>query len=165
MAADYVPGRWARFVAGVVGTRAGAWVMARTMHRLDSAGLRLSGGRWLLSARLAGLPVAMLTTTGRRSGQPRTAPVLAIPDGAGYILVASNWGQPTHPGWYHNLRANPDCVLTVGGEARRMRARQVTGEERARCWQRALAAYPGYAAYARRAGREIGVFVVESDKP
>ena len=160
MTAEYVPGRWARLVAAVLGTRAGAWVMARVMHRLDSAGLRLSGGRWLLSAKLAGLPVALLTTTGRRSEQPRTAPVLAIPDGADYILVASNWGQRTHPAWYHNLRANPDCVLAVKGEAQRVRARQVTGEERARRWQRALAAYPGYAAYARRAGREIGVFVV-----
>lgn len=152
-------------LARLASSRPGAWVMARLLHRLDSAALRLSGGRWLLSAWAAGLPVALLTTTGRRSGEPRTAPVLAVPDGARYILVASNWGQRRHPAWYYNLLAEPACLLTVDGEARPMRARLTSGDERARCWQRAVAAYPGFPAYARRAGREIGVFVAESDKP
>jgi deazaflavin-dependent oxidoreductase (nitroreductase family) len=150
-----------RLVAAVSGSRPGAWVFARVLHHVDRAMVRVSGGRMTVAGVVAGLPVVMLTTRGARSGVARTTPVIAVPDGARLIVIASNWGQEQHPGWYYNLRAHPDCVATVGGTARRMRARQVAGEERARCWARAVATYGGFAAYARRATREIGVFVLE----
>jgi deazaflavin-dependent oxidoreductase (nitroreductase family) len=134
------------------------------MHHVDRALMRLSRGRLTVPAIMVGLPVIMLTTKGARSGEPRTAPVIGVPDGDRYILIASNWGQKQHPGWYYNLRKEPACVATVKGEARRFRARQVEGEERQRCWERAAAAYGGFEAYRRRAGREIGVFVLERDE-
>ncbi|NLF66795.1 MAG: nitroreductase family deazaflavin-dependent oxidoreductase [Chloroflexi bacterium] len=150
-----------RLTARIASSRPAVALLARVMHHVDGRLLRLNGGRWTLSGKLIGLPVLMLTTKGARSGQPRTTPVLGVPQGDGYILVASNWGQKRHPGWYYNLRREPACVATLHGEARRYRARQVRGEERERCWRRAAASYAGFEAYRRRAGREIAVFVLE----
>lgn len=158
------PNALQRLTARIASSRPAVALLARVMHPVDRRLLRLSGGRWLLSGKLIGLPVLMLTTKGARSGQPRTTPVLGVPDGDGYILVASNWGQKQHPGWYYNLRREPACVAVLRGEARRYRARQAAGEERERCWRRAVAAYGGFEAYQRRAGREIGVFVLEPER-
>ena len=87
---------------------------------------------------LSGLPVVMLTTTGARTGQQRTLPVIAVPDGDNLVVIASNWGQRRHPAWYHNLRAHPEATVTVGGVSRRVRAHEAVGEERDRLWQRDL---------------------------
>jgi deazaflavin-dependent oxidoreductase (nitroreductase family) len=138
-----------------------AWLLARTIHHVDRATLRLSGGRTTASALLSGLPIIELTTTGAKSGRPRTVPLVGIPDGDRLILIASNWGQAKHPAWYYNVRANPSVTVTRDGVARAYVAREVHGEERAACWARALALYPGYRGYAARAGRGIPVVVVE----
>ncbi|MDT8305157.1 MAG: nitroreductase family deazaflavin-dependent oxidoreductase [Anaerolineae bacterium] len=163
MASDRLkPNFFQRLAAQLAGSRPGSWLFARLGHHVDRAFARLTGGR-TFGAMLVGLPVVMLTTKGRRSGEPRTTPVVALPDGDRLILVASNWGQQHHPGWYYNLRAEPACVITFRGEARRYRARHVTGEERARYWARATAAYPGFGAYARRTDREIAIFILERE--
>ncbi|HOU42323.1 MAG TPA: nitroreductase family deazaflavin-dependent oxidoreductase [Promineifilum sp.] len=149
-------------VRRVIATRPAAWLLARTIHYIDRAVLRLSGGRTTAAALFSGLPVLAVTTTGAKSGQPRTVPLVAVPDGDRLILIASNWGQSRHPGWYYNMKANP-AVRVVGGDGppgRLYMAREVAGEERAACWAKAVAVYPGYEAYARRAGREIGVVVL-----
>ena len=148
-------------VRRVIATRPVAWLLARTIHHVDGATLRLSGGRTTASAVLSGLPIIELTTTGARSGRPRTVPLVGIPDGERLILIASNWGQAKHPAWYYNVKAHPDVSVGRDGQTQRYVAREVTGEERDRCWARAVALYPGYRGYAERAGREISVVVVE----
>ena len=141
-----------------------AWLLARTMHHVDAATLRLSAGRTTATAVLSGLPIIELTTTGAKSGRPRTVPLVGIPDGDRLILIASNWGQAAHPAWYYNVKAHPEVKVTgrdVPTERLYM-AREVTGEERDRCWAKAVALYPGYRGYAARAGRGIPVIVLES---
>lgn len=137
-------------------------VLARTLHHLDGPVLRWSDGRFSAASLVAGLPIISLTTTGAKSGQARTVPLIAIPDGQRLILVASNWGRPKHPAWYHNLRANPTATATVGGQTAVWIARELGGAEREAAWQRAVALYPGYAEYARRnGGRVIPVLALE----
>jgi deazaflavin-dependent oxidoreductase (nitroreductase family) len=115
----------------------------------------------MASALVTGLPIIALTTTGARSGRPRTVPLVRVPDGERLILIASNWGQAKHPAWYYNVKANPQVTITRDGVTRPYVAREVVGEERAACWGRAVALYPGYRGYAERAGREIPVVVLE----
>jgi deazaflavin-dependent oxidoreductase (nitroreductase family) len=140
----------------------GSWLFARVAHHVDRPVYRLTGGRHTFGSLIAGLPVVMLTTTGARSGVPRTVPVLGLPTPDGLAVIASNWGRRAHPAWYHNLRANPDGYVSVSGERRPFRAREAMGETRARIWQQGLRIYPGWSQYERRAGnREIAVFVLE----
>jgi deazaflavin-dependent oxidoreductase (nitroreductase family) len=139
----------------------GSWLFARILDPLDRLTFRLTRGRHLFSSVLSALPVAMVTTTGARSGEPRTVPLLAMPATDGMALIGSNYGQPKHPAWRHNLRANPDGEIDVAGECWRFRAEEVDDERRERIWQEALRTYPGFSAYAKRAApRRISVFVL-----
>jgi deazaflavin-dependent oxidoreductase (nitroreductase family) len=109
-----------------------------------------------------GFPLCYLTTVGRRSGRERTVPLLFIDAEHGRIaLIGSNWGKAAPPAWVLNLDAHRDATVTIRGHAERMRARRATDEERALVWERALALWPGYDAYGRRAGREIPVFLLD----
>lgn len=132
---------------------------------LDRLVARVTGGRHTATSLITGLPVVTLTTTGARSGQPRQAILLGIPHEQGVVLVASNWGQARHPAWLHNLRANPCASLEVGGQPpRSYLARELQGAEREAMWQRAVALYPGYERYARRAGgRHIAVLLLSPE--
>lgn len=139
----------------------GSWVFARVLHRIDRPVHRLTGGRHTFSSLLSGLPVVMLTTTGARSGQSRTTPLLGIPIEGDVAVIASNFGQYRHPAWYHNLRAHPEAEVVVHGARRAVRASEATAEERTRIWQDALRVYPGFGQYERRAAhRRISVFVL-----
>jgi deazaflavin-dependent oxidoreductase (nitroreductase family) len=117
---------------------------------------RLTRGRF--GVRM-GMPFASMTTTGARSGQPRTAAVLYFTDGQDVILIASNWGRARHPAWYHNLKANPLASLARGERSGTYCANEVTDEaERERLFGLADSVYPGYADYRARAaniGRRI----------
>jgi deazaflavin-dependent oxidoreductase (nitroreductase family) len=93
-----------------------------------------------------------LTTTGAKSGQPRSVPLVGLPDGENIILIASNFGQTHYPAWYHNLRASPKATLTLKGRTGYYWAEEVSGEVREAYWRQAVALYPGYAAYERRVG-------------
>ena len=140
----------------------GSWLFSRVLDHLDRPVYRLTRHRHTLTSLLAGLPMAMLTTTGARSGRTRTVPVLGLPTSEGLVVIASNYGQDHHPAWYHNLRANPEGEVGVGGERWAFRAVDAEGERRERIWEQALRIYPGFATYARRAAhRHIGVFVLE----
>lgn len=150
-----------RGVRRLIATAPMAWGLAHTIHHLDRTVLRLSGGRTTAVALTTGLPIIGLTTIGARSGQPRTVPLVGIPDGLRLILIASNWGQAKHPAWYYNLKTNPRVTVTFKGRAEEYLAREVAGEEREACWRRAVALYPGYSGYAERAGRAIPVLVLE----
>ena len=141
-----------RFVQRTASTRAGAWLFARTAHRLDLPLIRLSKGRYSLTSIMSGLPVVTLTAIGARSGRPRTLPLVGIPDGEKVVLIASNFGRPHHPAWYHNLRANPEARLTGHRRTGTYIAREATGAERERYWGQAVDLYPGYTVYQARAG-------------
>jgi deazaflavin-dependent oxidoreductase (nitroreductase family) len=150
-----------RVIHVITRTQAGSWFFARTAHHFDRPVLRLSHGRYSLTSLLAGFPVVTVTTIGAKSGQPRSLPLVAIPDGENVILIASNFGQQHHPAWYYNLRAHPSVQLTYEGKTVTYLARETDGAERDRCWQRAVDLYSGYARYKERASqRQIGVFLL-----
>ncbi len=140
----------------------GSWLFARILHRIDRPIYRWTKGRYTFASLASGLPVVMLTTTGARSGLPRTVPVLGLPTPDGLAVIASNFGQDHHPAWYYNLRAKPEGEVRVDDDTYGFRATEAEGEVRARIWQQGLAIYPGWSQYERRAsGREICVFVLE----
>jgi deazaflavin-dependent oxidoreductase (nitroreductase family) len=148
-----------RFAAG----GPGSWLFARMAPRIDRPVHRLTRGRHTFASLVSGLPVVMLTTTGAKSGESRTVPVLGIPTSDGLAVIASNWGQLRHPSWYHNLRAHPEAEIAVGGERRRVRAVAADDERRSRIWEEGLRVYPGFEQYERRASkRRITVFVLET---
>jgi deazaflavin-dependent oxidoreductase (nitroreductase family) len=135
--------------------------LCHAAHRLDIFVVRLSKGRTSLTSIFAGLPVVTLTTIGAKSGQPRTVPLVGIPDGEKVVLIASNFGRIHHPAWYHNLRANPEATLTFHGKAGTYIAREATGHERETYWQEAVELYAGYATYKERTKRrEIPVMLL-----
>ncbi|MDS0137020.1 MULTISPECIES: nitroreductase family deazaflavin-dependent oxidoreductase [unclassified Amycolatopsis] len=117
------------------------------------------GGRVSLVA-LAGLPSLRLTTTGRKSGLPRSTNLLYYPRGDGFVLTASNWGRPHDPAWAHNLRANPKCAVALAGKPVDVVARELHGEEYELMWAELLAFWPGYAMEQREAARRLPVFVL-----
>ncbi|MFF3706101.1 nitroreductase family deazaflavin-dependent oxidoreductase [Streptomyces phaeochromogenes] len=108
-----------------------------------------------------GLPVIVLTTLGAKSGKIRKTPLMRVEHNGTYAAVASLGGAPKHPVWYHNVVADPRVELQDGGTRQDMTAREVTGEEKAQWWERAVAAYPAYADYQKKTDREIPVFVLE----
>lgn len=108
------------------------------------------------------VPSLLLTTTGRRTGQPRTQPLLYVPDGDAYVVTGSNFGRPRHPAWALNVLADPRATATVDGEPVAVRARLATGAERDRLWRLLVDRWPAYETYLRRAGgRDIMVFRLE----
>lgn len=104
----------------------------------------------------------LLDHVGAKSGKRRTCPLLYVEDGPNVAIIASKGGFPKHPAWYHNLMANPDTVVQIGPERRRVRARVADPDERSRLWREAVRVWPQYADYqARSRGREIPVVVLE----
>jgi deazaflavin-dependent oxidoreductase (nitroreductase family) len=101
-----------------------------------------------------------VTTRGNKSGNVRKTPLMRVEHGGEYALIASMGGAPKHPVWYYNLRADPDVVMIQDGpEPFAVSVREVTGEERAAWWERAVAAFPPYADYQKKTERLIPVFV------
>ena len=120
---------------------------------------RVFGGRVSLVA-LAGLPSLRLTTTGRKSGLPRSTNLLYYPHGDDFVLTGSNWGRPHDPAWTLNLRTNPKAEVALAGRPVEVVARELTGEEYHAMWRELLAFWPGYAMEQREAGRPLPVFVL-----
>jgi F420H(2)-dependent quinone reductase len=119
-----------------------------------------SGGQEANTLRDTGLPVIIVTMRGNQSGKVRKIALMRVTHGGEYALVASKGGAPEHPVWYHNLKAHPDEVIIQDGPTPfEARVREVSGDERAAWWERAVAAYPPYADYQRKTSREIPVFV------
>jgi deazaflavin-dependent oxidoreductase (nitroreductase family) len=144
----------------------GSWLFARTLDHLDRLTFRATKGKHLASSLLSALPVAMVTTTGARSGERWTVPLLALPTADGLAIIGSWYGNPKHPAWRHNLRANPDGEVEIDGDRRPFRAEEVEDERRERIWNEALRTYPGFSTYAKRAApRHISVFVLQPDQP
>ncbi|AXG79727.1 nitroreductase family deazaflavin-dependent oxidoreductase [Streptomyces paludis] len=110
---------------------------------------------------MRGMPVIILTTLGAKSGKIRKSPLMRVEHNGAYAAVASLGGAPKHPVWYFNVKADPRVELRDGTERWDMIAREVTGEEKAAWWARAVEAYPEYAEYQEKTDREIPVFVLE----
>ncbi len=128
------------------------------MSPVNTAVYRISngkvGGRFSRRA-----PICLLTTTGRRSGQPRTVPLLYLADGDDVVLVASKGGMAHHPAWYLNLADNPEVTVQIGRATTRMVARTATPEEKGPLWQRLVAMYKSYDSYQARTERDIPVVI------
>ena len=120
-----------------------------------------SGGTQGTTLRDTGLPVVIVTNVGASSGKVRKTPVMRVEHEGRYAMVASKGGAPEHPVWYYNVRANPLVEVQDGPHKQDYRAREVSGEERAQWWERAVAAYPPYAEYQLKTTRQIPVFVLE----
>ena len=119
---------------------------------------RLTGG--VIGGSLAGRPILLLTTTGRKSGRRRTTPLQYMEDSGDMVLVASNGGNPRHPVWWLNLERNPEAEVQVRNEKRRVTAEKAEGEERERLWGLVVEMYSGYEGYQRTTNREIPVVVL-----
>jgi deazaflavin-dependent oxidoreductase (nitroreductase family) len=133
--------------------------MLRAAGKMNVPVYRMTRGRLL--GRVGRAPVLLITTTGRRSGQPRTAPVLYLAEGDRLIVIGSNAGNESPPAWALNLSANPDAEVQVRGTRRRVRARIAEGEERDELWRRMNDQYAGFDDYLHRTSRQINVFVLE----
>jgi deazaflavin-dependent oxidoreductase (nitroreductase family) len=128
-------------------TQAHAWLMRRT------------GGR--IGGSAAGTEFLVLRTIGRRSGQPRDAPLLFLPYGDGFVIVASNAASERPPAWWFNLKDTPDAEAFVHGRTHMVRARAATAEEIAKLWSQLVEVYSGYDHYKSIARRELPVVILE----
>lgn len=110
---------------------------------------------------IAGLPSMMLTVVGRKSGIPRSTPVLCVPYRSGHLIAGSNFGGPHEPVWVLNIRAAATVGVRINGVEQECTAREVQGSERDLAWNHMLKTWPNYAKYAERVDRTIPVFLVE----
>jgi len=139
--------------------------MISTMERIG-----LTAHQWLyeqtdgrIGASVRGRPMLLLRHAGRKTGQPRVSALLYVRDGDNYAVIASKGGDPKHPGWFHNVTANPDVEIQIGRKRIPVRARVAEGDERARIWARANEVNKGgYDLYQTRTDRKIPVVVLET---
>lgn len=135
-------------------------LLFKTLNRMHRGLLKISGGRagWTAGK----MPVVELTTTGRRSGEPRTVMVTSpLQDGETIVLVASAWGNDAHPAWFLNLRDDPSVTVRTEAGTRQMRARILAGDERNRMWARIIERFDRYADYQSKTERELPVVALE----
>lgn len=137
---------------------------AARVHRLDDMLLKLTNQKHTLSEFL-GWHIVQLKTTGAKSGKPHISPLIGVIDGEKIALIASSFGRPRNPGWYYNLKKNPECDIFLNGCSGKYMARETSGEEREKYWQMAVSYYAGYEKYKKRAAhRRIPVMVLEPVK-
>jgi deazaflavin-dependent oxidoreductase (nitroreductase family) len=135
------------------------WLTLNLVAPLDRRLLRITSGRLSLT----GPATVLLQTTGARSGLTRYTALPAMHFEGEIILIASKGGSHRHPGWYHNLVANPTVKVIHGGSAQAFNARVVTGEERQEIWQWAVQQWAGFKVYEDRAAREMPVVALKSE--
>jgi deazaflavin-dependent oxidoreductase (nitroreductase family) len=128
------------------------------VSRLHVLCYRLTGGR--LGGRMLGAPVLLLTTTGRKTGQPRTTPLIYLRDGETLVVVASNAGRDNDPAWWQNLKAKAQARVLVGWKAGAVVAEQADPQQRQRLWPLLCQIYPEYKSYQRGTQREIPVVLL-----
>lgn len=132
--------------------------LLKAMQHLNVWMYKKTAGR--LGGSIQGAPVLLLTTRGRKTGTPRTTPVLYLDDGRDVVIVASKGGWPTDPLWYRNLQAEPAVTVQIGRDVRSMQARTAASAERERLWTRLVKLYAPYADYQSWSDREIPVVVL-----
>ena len=135
-------------------------VRVKTLSAIHRSIYLASGGR--VGKRIAGMPVLLLTTKGRKTGKLRTAPLTYFEEDGAVVLVASYGGRPNNPDWFENLIAAGEGDVKIGRVRRHMQARQATAEERARLWPRIVETYDGYAKYQEKTAREIPLALLEA---
>lgn len=123
---------------------------------------RLSGGK--LGGTMRGFKVLLLTTTGRKSGKTYTTPLGRFDHEDGYIIVASNAGQPTHPAWYYNLKSNPHVTVQVLDRVIPATAEVLSGEARMEAWRQVITTAPSYANYEKQTTREIPLILLHPNR-
>lgn len=123
---------------------------------------RLSGGK--LGGTMRGFKVLLLTTTGRKSGKTYTTPLGRFDHEDGYIIVASNAGQPTHPAWYYNLKSNPHVTVQVLDRVIPATAEVLSGEARMEAWRQVITTAPSYANYEKQTTREIPLILLHPNQ-
>jgi deazaflavin-dependent oxidoreductase (nitroreductase family) len=132
--------------------------MIKTWSAMHEFWYRLSGG--LIGGRFGRVRMLLLTTTGRKSGRPRTTPLLYLEDDGNLVVIASNGGNPNHPAWWLNLKANTRAEVQVGRERRAVTAEEAEGETRERLWRAVVDVNRGYEGYQRSTSRRIPVVLL-----
>lgn len=136
------------------------WRLFNELTRVHTLAYRVTGG--LLGHRIpGGPPMLLLDHVGAKSGTKRTNPLAYLEDGERMVIVASKGGSPRHPGWFHNLRANPETTVQVGSRRIPVTARVATENDRSRLWPKVVALYRGYDLYQQRTSREIPLVILE----
>jgi deazaflavin-dependent oxidoreductase (nitroreductase family) len=150
-----------RMMRTFASTGVGAALLRPMAHHLDRLITKVSGGRSSFAEIATGVPAVMLTTTGAKSGEPRSVAVYGIPHPDGVAVIASNWGGEKHPAWYYNLKAHPEATVTIGRDTWQATARLAAPGERDEIWAKGLKIYPGWRKYESRAGeRHIEAFIL-----
>ena len=133
----------------------------RLFWRIHRVFMRLTGGRF---GKVGPLNALLVTTTGRKSGEPRDVALNYVPDSDSYVVVASYVGADRDPSWWQNLKSNPDAEVLVDGKHVHVRARETDGAERDRLWARVVAMDPAYAEYQWRTKRRLPVVMLEPNR-
>jgi deazaflavin-dependent oxidoreductase (nitroreductase family) len=141
-------------------SKPGSWFVRR-MTPLDRRVLTRTRGRFTVLGPI-GAPTMLLTTTGAKSGQPRTSPLLYCRDVERLLIIGSNFGQAKHPAWTTNLRALPEATVTIGGQDIRVVAHQLEGDDRQQAIDAFIELTRVYATYLSRTDRELRVFALEA---
>jgi deazaflavin-dependent oxidoreductase (nitroreductase family) len=132
----------------------------KAMSKINTVIYRLSGGRiggkWMYGA-----PIMLLTTVGRKSGEPRTTPLLYLKDGERVVTVASQGGMSKNPQWFLNIESNPKCEVEIGRVKRKMLGRRATPDEKVEHWSALTKMYPDYDDYQKRTERDIPVVILD----
>ena len=130
------------------------------IHQVDKAILKLTKGKYAAS-QILGWDIIQLTTIGAKTGKRRMMPLVALSDGEKFAVIASSLGRAHNPGWYYNLKKDPECDVQWKGRSGKYIAREAEGKEYEKYWRLALSFYAGYEEYKKRAGRKIPVIVLE----
>lgn len=151
--------------ATIAATKPGAWFFSKTVQSLDGAVAKLTKGRTSATEVLAGLPVLRVTTTGRKSGQSRMAPLIAVPIDGTLALLGTNFGGAHTPGWVYNLEADPKATVEYRDASLEVTARPATDAETEQVFAASSGYYAGYQKYRTRVGddRKIRVFILEAE--
>jgi deazaflavin-dependent oxidoreductase (nitroreductase family) len=151
-----------RLIQTFTASRAGAWIAQRVLYPIDKGLFRSTKGKVTVPGLMAGLPVIMLTTTGAKTGQTRTMPLVGTPFGDDLAIIGSNYGQQHTPGWVYNLEANPAATVSYRDASVEVIALPLGDTDADQVFELAAAAYPGYGRYRERADhRTIRVFALE----
>ncbi|SRR6266545_2718415 len=122
---------------------------------------RLTGGA--IGGQIQGLPVLLLTTIGRKSGQPRTVPLGFLRDGSTYVIIASNAGLPRYPAWFLNLQSHPEATIQMKRLQVQVKAETANPEKKRELWARLMEVAPGYADYQKRTSRDIPMVILHPE--
>jgi deazaflavin-dependent oxidoreductase (nitroreductase family) len=156
------PNTFQRSQQRLASTRSGAFWFSRSLRQVDSVVQRATRGKHTVSSLVAGLPVLDLTTTGRKSGLPRTTHLISIPVGGDLAILGTNFGQPNTPAWVFNLEADPSATVHYRDASAAVTARPATDAERAEVMAQSASVYEGYQKYQQRiTGRDVRIFVLE----